>query len=486
MLVNYILLIIFTSSHVVGSLLHLKRAEDVLTMRSSKARQQIILHGKPGQGYYTEMLIGTPPQKVNVLIDTGSSNFAVASTPHADISVFFHRFRSVTFVDLDKEVELPYTKGSWKGILGSDIVSLASLPNVTVTTKIACITSSDKFFVKDAHWQGILGLAYSAIARPDPSVETFFTSMTHQLPGTQDIFSIQLCGTVDTDNQTDISTGGTMTLGGLDKSLYIGPMLYTPVRKEGYYEVIITDIRVNDQSLKLDCKEYNFDKTIVDSGTTNLRFPNMVYKHVVEQVKRHAQTHKLVALDDLWAGDKMLCWPLGEMPWHAFPPLSLHLAISHNTSFQLLVSPRQYLREVTRDTNHQNVSCFKFAIAPSHSGTVLGAVVMEGYYVVFDRENHRVGFAKTCCPHHNTSDSTSRITGPFLVNFNPFECAYMPASSDHAVVTIVAYVMTALCGVCLLTVMTLLLRRRLLSFRQRPYENSGSTSLVEQLEEHER
>ena len=78
-------------------------------------------------------------------------------------SVFFPR--STTFVDLNKEVELPYTKGNWKGILGSDIVSLASLPNVTVTVKIACITSSDKFFVKDAHWQGILGLAYSAIAR---------------------------------------------------------------------------------------------------------------------------------------------------------------------------------------------------------------------------------------------------------------------------------------------------------------------------------
>ena len=80
------------------------------------------------------------------------------------------------------------------------------------------------------------------------------------------------------------------------------------------------------------------------------------------------QAHKLVALDDLWAGEKMLCWPVGEMPWNAFPTLSLHLAISHNTSFQLLVSPRQYLREVAKDTNQENVSCFKFAIASSHSG----------------------------------------------------------------------------------------------------------------------
>ena len=50
------------------------------------------------------------------------------------------------------------------------------------------------------------------------------------------------------------------------------------------------------------------------------------------------------------------------------------------------------------------------------TGTVLGAVVMEGYYVVFDRENQRVGFAKTHCLHNNISDSTSLITGPFLDN----------------------------------------------------------------------
>lgn len=31
------------------------------------------------------------------------------------------------------------------------------------------------------------------------------------------------------------------------------------------------------------------------------------------------------------------------------------------------------------------------------SGTVIGAVIMEGFYVVFDRENVQVGFAATTC-----------------------------------------------------------------------------------------
>lgn len=44
-------------------------------------------------------------------------------------------------------------------------------------------------------------------------------------------------------------------IGGVDSSLYVGDLLYIPLRREWYYEVIITDIRVNNISVGLDCKE---------------------------------------------------------------------------------------------------------------------------------------------------------------------------------------------------------------------------------------
>lgn len=40
---------------------------------------------------------------------------------------------------------------------------------------------------------------------------------------------------------------------------------------------------------------------------------------------------------------------------------------------------------------------FYFIINWFISGTVIGAVIMEGFYVVFDRENVQVGFAATTC-----------------------------------------------------------------------------------------
>ena len=69
MFINYILAVTFASSvtAAIGSMLHLKRSEYVLPRSSSITRQQLILHGKPGQGYYTQMLIGTPPQKVIIV-----------------------------------------------------------------------------------------------------------------------------------------------------------------------------------------------------------------------------------------------------------------------------------------------------------------------------------------------------------------------------------------------------------------------------------
>lgn len=46
--------------------------------------------------------------------------------------------------------------------------------------------------------------------------------------------------------------------------------------------------------------------------------------------------------------------------------------------------------------------CYKFAISQSSTGTVMGAVIMEGFYVVFDRARKRIGFAVSACHGEST------------------------------------------------------------------------------------
>nr|XP_028564109.1 beta-secretase 1 isoform X2 [Podarcis muralis] len=354
------------------------------------------LRGKSGQGYYVEMTVGSPPQKLNILVDTGSSNFAVGAAPHPFLRRYYRRQLSGTYRDLRKGVYVPYTQGKWEGELGTDLVTIPHGPNVTVRANIAAITESDKFFINGSNWEGILGLAYAEIARPDDTLEPFFDSLVKQTQ-VPNLFSLQLCGAGFPPNVSDAlaSVGGSMIIGGIDPSLYVGSIWYTPIRKEWYYEVIIVRIEINGQDLQMDCKEYNYDKSIVDSGTTNLRLPKKVFEAAVKSIKTASSTEKFP--DGFWLGEQLVCWQVGTTPWHIFPVISLYLmGETTNQSFRISILPQQYLRPVEDVATSQD-ECYKFAISQSSTGTVMGAVIMEGFYVVFDRARKRIGFAVSAC-----------------------------------------------------------------------------------------
>lgn len=56
-------------------------------------------------------------------------------------------------------------------------------------------------------------------------------------------------------------------IGGIDRSLYVGDIWYTPIRKEWYYEVIIVKLEVNGQDLNMDCKEVRGQWGTCPTGT---------------------------------------------------------------------------------------------------------------------------------------------------------------------------------------------------------------------------
>ncbi|GAB5577113.1 beta-secretase 1 [Prionailurus iriomotensis] len=414
------------------------------------------LRGKSGQGYYVEMTVGSPPQTLNILVDTGSSNFAVGASPHPFLHRYYQRQLSSTYRDLRKGVYVPYTQGKWEGELGTDLVSIPHGPNVTVRANIAAITESDKFFINGSNWEGILGLAYAEIARPDDSLEPFFDSLVKQTH-VPNLFSLQLCGAGFPLNQSEVlaSVGGSMIIGGIDHSLYTGSLWYTPIRREWYYEVIIVRVEINGQDLKMDCKEYNYDKSIVDSGTTNLRLPKKVFEAAVKSIKAASSTEKFP--DGFWLGEQLVT----------------------NQSFRITILPQQYLRPVEDVATSQD-DCYKFAISQSSTGTVMGAVIMEGFYVVFDRARKRIGFAVSAC--HAYSDlvscymmslnagylriggqvfqvgigrrvhdefRTAAVEGPFVTP-DMEDCGYNIPQTDESTLMTIAYVMAAICALFML------------------------------------
>ncbi|XP_039743933.1 beta-secretase 1 isoform X2 [Pteropus medius] len=385
--------------------------------------------------------------ELNILVDTGSSNFAVGAAPHPFLHRYYQRQLSSTYRDLRKGVYVPYTQGKWEGELGTDLVSIPHGPNVTVRANIAAITESDKFFINGSNWEGILGLAYAEIARPDDSLEPFFDSLVKQTH-VPNLFSLQLCGAGFPLNQSEAlaSVGGSMIIGGIDHSLYTGSLWYTPIRREWYYEVIIVRVEINGQDLKMDCKEYNYDKSIVDSGTTNLRLPKKVFEAAVKSIKAASSTEKFP--DGFWLGEQLVCWQAGTTPWNIFPVISLYLMGEvTNQSFRITILPQQYLRPVEDVATSQD-DCYKFAISQSSTGTVMGAVIMEGFYVVFDRARKRIGFAVSAC-HVHDEFRTAAVEGPFVTP-DMEDCGYNIPQTDESTLMTIAYVMAAICALFML------------------------------------
>ncbi|XP_006833926.1 PREDICTED: beta-secretase 1 isoform X3 [Chrysochloris asiatica] len=361
------------------------------------------LRGKSGQGYYVEMAVGSPPQTLNILVDTGSSNFAVGAAPHPFLHRYYQRQLSSTYRDLRKGVYVPYTQGKWEGELGTDL--------------------------------------------PDDSLEPFFDSLVKQTH-VPNLFSLQLCGAGFPLNQSEVlaSVGGSMIIGGIDHSLYTGSLWYTPIRREWYYEVIIVRVEINGQDLKMDCKEYNYDKSIVDSGTTNLRLPKKVFEAAVKSIKAASSTEKFP--DGFWLGEQLVCWQAGTTPWNIFPVISLYLMGEvTNQSFRITILPQQYLRPVEDVATSQD-DCYKFAISQSSTGTVMGAVIMEGFYVVFDRARKRVGFAVSAC-HVHDEFRTAAVEGPFVMP-DMEDCGYNIPQTDESTLMTIAYVMAAICALFML------------------------------------
>lgn len=72
---------------------------------------------------------------------------------------------STTYEDLGQSVSVSYTAGGWTGTLSKDYVSVGTSSTSTVLAHLVVIQQSSNFYVPNAEWQGILGMAYSSLAK---------------------------------------------------------------------------------------------------------------------------------------------------------------------------------------------------------------------------------------------------------------------------------------------------------------------------------
>ncbi|KAH8849178.1 Beta-secretase [Schistosoma japonicum] len=387
--------------------------------------------------------------QIQLLVDTGSSNLAIAGRNLTNIDNWFKFNESSTL------------KCYWSGIYCQDQIDFTNkhdtdfnyfsiINNVIhdkLTISFGLIINSTKIFLQHtgSTWYGINGLAFPLLYIKPKSIKLFNKSIinkfidwkiksinqlffnNNQLTYLDTLnsiwkihkqFGLLLCGTTMFNN-SELNLrkmSGKLIIGQTDLNLFwpssslshFKPSIvyYTPIRKAWYYEIILADLLIDEQSLVDNCKELNVDKTIIDSGTTNIHLPLPIFQQliliiIINYVKKNSFINEIAYKHSFWTNQNAYCLNTTndndetiKRFYESFPLIEFQLVSSVNSSKQilsLLFSSQQYMRYLGRiRRNHQSKDCFAFAIQPTHKYTILGSVFLEAYYTIFDQENMRM------------------------------------------------------------------------------------------------
>ncbi|KAF8935301.1 aspartic proteinase IV [Dissophora ornata] len=211
----------------------------------------------PDSEYYGQVMVGSPPQKILLDFDTGSSDiWFPTSTCTTTACKAHHRFntgKSSTYKKDGRTWQIAYgDKSTASGILGSDIVSVGG---VKVRQTIGLATQESAQFARSPQ-DGLFGLGFNTIESVQ-GVKTFMDNAISSKALALPVVSVFLPSV-----RRNGGKGGNFLFGAIDHTRYTGALTYVPVTRKGYWQVAIQGLSFNTKSLG------QASEGIVDTGTT--------------------------------------------------------------------------------------------------------------------------------------------------------------------------------------------------------------------------
>jgi len=217
-------------------------------------------------GYYGELSVGTPPQKLTVVYDTGSSTLwvptkaAVASAGctaqqlQQDPKHTYNHGGSSTYKKNCSVLSIQYGSGPVSGYFSEDTVTIGSnvLEGFTFG-EVADVTGLGASWCGNKA-DGICGMAFAPLS--DGLPPPMGTIVKSGLP--ENIFAFYL----------GHEEAGTLVIGGVDKSHYSGDFTTIPLSSDTYWQVELTGISAGSDSITP-----SVSAAIIDSGTSLLVGP---------------------------------------------------------------------------------------------------------------------------------------------------------------------------------------------------------------------
>jgi hypothetical protein len=217
--------------------------------------------------YLATIQIGTPPRDFSILMDSGSADFWVGSEECQSTDgggcgnhVFLGNTSSSSFVDTAAPFAIKYGKGSVKGTIINDDVSIAglSLPGHV----FGATTLESPEFSGNVPFDGLMGLGQSKLSNQKTLTPVEALAKAGLISDA--ILSYKLGRSRDTEND------GEITFGGLDPSKFDPKTLVTVpnVDPRGFWTAALDGVTVGGKSLKLQGRT-----AILDTGTTLALLP---------------------------------------------------------------------------------------------------------------------------------------------------------------------------------------------------------------------
>jgi len=256
-----------------------------ITQNAPQAKEQsfamtdsgdIVINDFQNAQYYGEISVGTPPQNIEVIFDTGSSNLWV---PNKNKFLQHHNLydhsKSSTYKANGTVFSVRYGSGACSGVFSEDTVQMGdhTLENYT----FAEVDNTGGFGVSYyvAKFDGILGLGW------DPLVAGGDISPFHALVKSgqlkEPVFAFYLGN----------SQPGELVLGGVDDNHYTGDFDVVPLTSETYWEIALGDVQIGGASVTA------VKKAIVDSGTSLLAGPKAEVKAIAAKLGAKAVLYGL-------------------------------------------------------------------------------------------------------------------------------------------------------------------------------------------------
>lgn len=362
--------------------------------RRSKTEDVLIpLTNFKNSQYVGTISIGSPSQDIDVIFDTGSSNFWITSKRCENC--FNHKSYdgtlSGTYNKTETRVEVEFGSGKIEGVFSKDTVKIGQLS--IKDQDFGEIESENGAIFAKLKFSGIMGLSFPGLSKLEYT--PIFDNIINKHLLRKNWFSFYL-----TDKNEQAKSR--IIFGEPNNAFYKEKINWHPVTEQSYWQIEMNDIYVNGRPINI-CPG-NSCKLVIDTGTSIITGPTEDLNMLLQNLPMKTNCKDLSSMPELGfkVGNKLYTMKPEEYMLFSSTPGSATGKQTANVSTHG-VSSFLELHKNTMESKFyeidQHMVCKRAFMPldvdyPRGPLWVLGDIFMRKYFVVFDRDLKRIGIAE--------------------------------------------------------------------------------------------